>query len=83
MARKERKKASQTEIDQRWLDEHGSLQWAGGVIVKKPDGYAFECAGRTMTLPSKQNLTTLKLAATKAAAEISRINRWNRVNIPA
>lgn len=83
MARKDRKKLSQTEIDQRWIDEHGSLQWAGGVIVKTPDGYAFEYGGRTMTLAAKKNLTTIKLSATKAAAEISRINQWNRVNIPA
>ncbi len=80
MARRQsRKKKSQAEIDQEWIDQHGSLQWARGVIVKTVDGYKFECAGRTMSLPHKDTMTKLKLAATLASDEIERINRWNRV----
>ena len=50
----------------------------GGVIVKTADGYKFECAGRTMSLPHKDTMTKLKLAATRASEEIHRINKWNQ-----
>lgn len=84
MARRpSRKEKSQAEIDQEWIDQHGSLQWAGGVIVKTVDGYKFECAGRTMSLPHKDTMTKLKLAATRAAEEIVMINRWNKTGVSA